>query len=228
MAQQNRAMSNDDIDDLFFEEQGGRINVIPGRRNPEPEPEITEMDSSKHLRHLTQAWINERAAPDLLQYEQDSVSELLARIEEQTATIDDLDSGTETAMIISILYQTELERVKFVLRSYLRTRISKLERYSTFILADPSSRQRLSRAEMTYAENYLRATTQHYHNSFLSSLPPSLQPQDLEVFDRKLSMVSQPPLDEAVFFRVVADIGEFQIDDDHVPVMAPGQIFILR
>ena len=29
-------------------------------------------------------------------------------------------------MILSILYQTELERVKFVLRSYLRTRISKV------------------------------------------------------------------------------------------------------
>ncbi|GJJ70805.1 GINS complex subunit 4 [Entomortierella parvispora] len=198
-----------------------------GAQIPSVEPEA-QIDPSQYLLHLTQAWINERAAPDLLQYEEDSVTNLLARIEEQTATIDELDSGTETAMIISILYQTELERVKFVLRSYLRTRISKLERYCTFILADPSSRRRLSRAEVAYAENYLRATTQHYHNSFLSSLPPSVQPQDLEVFDRKLSMVSQPPLDEAVFFRVVADIGDFQISEEDTLLLQPGQIYILR
>ncbi|KAG0003885.1 GINS complex subunit [Entomortierella chlamydospora] len=83
-------------------------------------------DSVNHVRHLTQAWINERAAPDILQYEQSAVDGLLSKIEEQTATIDELDSSSDTLVIISILYQTELERVKFVLRSYLRTRISKV------------------------------------------------------------------------------------------------------
>jgi len=62
-----------------------------GARIPFPEPEA-KIDPSQHLQHLTQAWINERAAPDLLQYEEESVATLLARIEEQVlSTFQDKD-----------------------------------------------------------------------------------------------------------------------------------------
>ncbi|KAG0300981.1 GINS complex subunit [Dissophora globulifera] len=120
------------------------------------------VDPATYVRHLTQAWINERAAPDVLRYEQKAVDKLLEKIEEQTAVVDELDSGDDTAMIVSILYQTELERVKFVLRSYLRARISK------------------------------------------------------------------PRLDEAVFCRVVEDIGDFQLDEDETVILETGQIYIFR
>ncbi|KAF9971517.1 GINS complex subunit [Modicella reniformis] len=178
------------------------------------DPALPKVEPSRYVQHLTQAWINERAAPDVLQYEQASVDGLLlSKIGDQMSVIDELDSGNDTSMIISILYQTELERVKFVLRSYLRTRISKIEKHCEFILADPASKRRLSRAEIMYAENYSRATRQHFHSSFLASLPSSLQGQDDTVFNRKLNMISQPKLDEAVFCRIVEDIGDFQLDE---------------
>ncbi|KAG0226467.1 hypothetical protein B0O80DRAFT_498689 [Mortierella sp. GBAus27b] len=209
-------------DDDFFLDRDYRPSVS---RDPEP----PGVDPSRYVQHLTQAWINERAAPDVLQYEQASVDGLVHKIEEQMGIIDELDSGDDTSMIISILYQTELERVKFVLRSYLRTRLSKIEKYCEFILTDPSSKRRLSRGEIMYAENYSRATRQHFQSSFLASLPPSLQGQDDAVFDRKLSMVSQPKLDEAVFCRIVEDIGDFQVEDDEMPiVLEAGQIYIFR
>ncbi|KAF9430116.1 GINS complex subunit [Entomortierella beljakovae] len=103
--------------------------------------------------YLTQAWINERASPDILQYEQAATNEVLSKIEEQTIILDDMDSGNDTIMIISILYQTELERVKFVLRSYLRTRISKIEKFCEYILSNEDGRlDRLSAAERTHAQ----------------------------------------------------------------------------
>ncbi|KAF8983160.1 GINS complex subunit [Entomortierella lignicola] len=110
-------------------------------------------DSTNYVRHLTQAWINERAAPDILQYEQSAVDGLLSKIEEQTAVIDELDPTSDTLMIISILYQTELERVKFVLRSYLRTRISKIEKFCEYLLSNEDKKfERLSTAEKNYAQ----------------------------------------------------------------------------
>lgn len=45
--------------------------------------EVYRMDPSRYVQHLTQAWINERAAPDVLQYEQESVDGLVGKIEEQ-------------------------------------------------------------------------------------------------------------------------------------------------
>ncbi|KAG0354917.1 GINS complex subunit, partial [Gamsiella multidivaricata] len=137
-------MSADD-DDLFLDDFNYRIPTSRDTAEPATDP-------SKYVEHLAQAWINERAAPDILQYERSAIDGLLAKIEEQTAIIDELDAGNDTSMIISILYQTELERVKFVLRSYLRTRISKIERFCEFILADPASKKRLSKAEVIYGE----------------------------------------------------------------------------
>ncbi|KAF9290540.1 GINS complex subunit [Mortierella alpina] len=197
-----------DEDDFLISAFSNRVTA-----SREPDKIRSQVDPTTFVQHLTQAWINERAAPDLLPYERAAIDGLLLKIEEQTAVIDELDAGNDTSIITSILYQTELERVKFVLRSYLRTRLAKIERFCQFILADPASKRNLSQGELMYAENYSKATRQHFQSSFLNSLPPSLQGQDDVVFDRKLSMISQPSLDEAVFCRVVEDIGDYQLDE---------------
>ncbi|KAG0372719.1 GINS complex subunit [Mortierella sp. AD032] len=207
-----------DDDDFNFAEYNDRISASR-------EPEVEAVDPAGDVAHLTQAWINERAAPDILQYQEQSTQRLLSKIEEQTLVIEELDPRNDTSVILSIVYQTELERVKFVLRSYLRTRISKIERFCAFVLKDAATKKRLSRAEVHYAE---KATRQHYHSSFLSSLPQSLQSQDAEVFSRNLSMVSQPSLDEAVFCRIMEDIGDFQLDEDETVLLEKGQIYIFR
>ncbi|KAF9081180.1 GINS complex subunit [Mortierella sp. AD031] len=209
-------MSGDD--DFNFPDYNDRISASR-------EPEVEAINPAGDVAHLTQAWIDERAAPDLLQYQEQCIQSLLSKIEEQTSVIEEQDSRNDTSVILSILYQTELERVKFVLRSYLRTRISKIERFCAFVLNDGATRKRLSRAERHYAE---RATHQHYHNSFLSSLPQSLQQQDINVFGRCLSMVSQPSLDEAVFCRIIVDIGDFQLDESTTVLLERDQIYIFK
>ncbi|KAF9375057.1 GINS complex subunit [Podila verticillata] len=212
-------MSFDD-DDYHYQD---RISA-----SREPEDLFTHDEPKDLVKRLTQAWINERAAPEILKYESDCVSGLVAKCDDQQAVIDELDSGNDASIIISILYQTELERIKFVLRSYLRTRISKIERHCQFILKDLSSRRKLSKGETSYAESYLKTTQDHYHSSFLSSLPLTLQVQDDVVFHRKLNMVSEPSLDEGVFCRINEDIGNFQLTEDETILMETGQIYILR
>jgi GINS complex subunit 4 len=62
--------------DLLFDEFG--------YKGPAPrEQEERIGDSTQFVQHLTQAWINERAAPDVLQYEKTAIDGLLAKIEEQ-------------------------------------------------------------------------------------------------------------------------------------------------
>ncbi|KAF9296819.1 GINS complex subunit [Mortierella antarctica] len=194
----------------------------------EPEDLLTHDEREDLVKRLTQAWINERAAPEILKYENDCVNGLIAKCDDQQAVIDELDTGNDASILISILYQTELERIKFVLRSYLRTRISKIERHCQFILKDLSSRRKLSKAETSYAESYLKTTQDHYHSSFLSSLPLTLQVQDDVVFHRKMNMVSEPSLDEGVFCRINEDIGYFQLGEGDPIVMETGQIYIFR
>ena len=63
-------------DDLLFADLDYRVTAS---RDTQEE----RVDPAADVEHLTQAWINERAAPDVLQYEQSPVDGLLSRIEEQ-------------------------------------------------------------------------------------------------------------------------------------------------
>ncbi|KAG0230689.1 GINS complex subunit [Actinomortierella wolfii] len=142
-----------DEDEFMLDDYGSSQRIHQHRISSSREPERRRMlDPEKYVQHLTQAWINERAAPEILPYEGEAVQGLLDRIDSQLAIIDDLDAGSDSDIILSIIYQTELERVKFVLRGYLRTRISKIERFGQYYLGNNDMKSRLSPAEQTYVE----------------------------------------------------------------------------
>lgn len=104
-------------------------------------------DHKSTIANLTQAWLNERHAPELLPYKRAWVEELIDAIERQvlpgllllrglllilgaiflqTAFIMDNAATNSEQKFISMLYQNEIERIKFILRSYLRTRLYKV------------------------------------------------------------------------------------------------------
>lgn len=77
-----------------------------------------------------------------------------------------------------MLAQTEIERVKFVVRSYVRTRLSKvshihrsceslitesrqIEDYARWILSNASLHGRLSETELKHAQRYEKQRTLH-------------------------------------------------------------------
>lgn len=49
------------------------------------------------------------------------------------------------------IYEMEIQRLRFLLRSYLRTRLSKLERHTAFYLQTERMRANLSVAELSFA-----------------------------------------------------------------------------
>lgn len=65
-----------DEDDFF-------LSDVTYKPSASRDSEVPRVDPSRYVQHLTQAWINERAAPDVLQYEQAPVDGLVAKIEEQ-------------------------------------------------------------------------------------------------------------------------------------------------
>ena len=59
------------------------------------------------------------------------------------------------------IYRMELERVKFVMKSYLRTRLAKIERNLVYIIEKDRS-ELLSEAEKIFAFNVLEARKTHF------------------------------------------------------------------
>ncbi|KAH9891473.1 GINS complex, Sld5 component [Xylariomycetidae sp. FL2044] len=157
------------------------------------------------LQALTRAWVAERSAPELLQWPSDGLFERINnRIKDQIEKVEemtgDMDPKTNFALIV---IQTELERFKFLVRSYLRARISKIDKHTLHYLSTPSLQSRLSETELAYATRHQALLHNHFLSSFLSSFPPSLQ--NLNDTAGNISMIDTPDLDSAVFIRLLRD-----------------------
>ncbi|KAL8692700.1 MAG: hypothetical protein Q9218_002321 [Villophora microphyllina] len=162
---------------------------------------------TRDLQELTRAWVTERSAPELLPWPSALMGRVLDRIHQQIEVVEEqvgnIDPKTNFRLII---IQTELERFKFLIRSFLRTRIAKIDKHALFILTNAAQSARLSESERQYASNHQALLQAHYHSSFLSQFPTSLQ--RLDDTAGGISMIEQPDVDTAVFVRGLRDSEE--------------------
>lgn len=79
------------------------------------------------LQALTRAWVNERSSPDLLPYPSALIERANSGIQRQIQVIEGMTRAQEpSANFTLVVLQTELERMKFLVRSFLRARIGKV------------------------------------------------------------------------------------------------------
>ena len=100
-----------------------------------------------------------------------------------------------------VIVQTELERIKYIIRSYLRARLFKIDKHLQYIFDNPIQSSRLSHDERDYATKHLALIDRHYHHAFLRDLPDNLQRTNDATGG--ISMIEEPDLDRAVFCKVV-------------------------
>lgn len=95
-------------------------------------------------------------------------SNYLNHLQEQE--IQNAESSNDTE-ILRTMFTIEVTRVKYMLRSYLRTRILKIERYVMHCIDDSHVRQRLSQLEDAYALSFLKLVGNHLKNTVTTKLP---------------------------------------------------------
>ncbi|KAK8178748.1 hypothetical protein BC567DRAFT_196213 [Phyllosticta citribraziliensis] len=138
------------------------------------------------LQDLTRRWVAERVAPEVLPWPEDLMERVMRRIRGQIELVEEQTGNMDPkANFRLILYQTELERFKFLVRSFLRARIAKVQRQ--------------------YLSQHQTLLSSHYAASFLAQFPPQLQRLDDKAGG--ISMVDAPDADAAVFCRVLRDCG---------------------
>ncbi|KAI5864956.1 GINS complex, Sld5 component [Durotheca rogersii] len=187
-------------------------------------------EETRDLQALTRAWVAERCSPELLAWPADGLFERVSeRIKQQIEKIEemtgDMDPRTNFALIV---IQTELERYKYLVRSYLRARMAKVDKHTLYYLSSPILQARLSPAELAYATRHQALLHNHYLSSFLSSFPPPLQ--NLNDTAGSASMIDVPDVDTAVFIRLLSDtlVEGRGTDADGAMNGKNGDIVILR
>lgn len=178
------------------------------------------------VKEILQAWLNEKNAPELLKFPSQALSELNELVEQQDQIIAQSAVESVSKAFFSNLLQMELDRVKFIIRSYLRTRLTKIQKYAFYILQTPEQRQLLSSEEYEFLKGYVTLLETHFTESCLKDFPEDLQ--NLANMD----MIAQPDLNTHVFCKVENDVGEFELEDSptdrSTTTLSKGDQYILR
>jgi len=174
---------------------------------------------------MKDAWLNEKNSPEILQFESDLVSTLLAQIENQQQYFNETVSN-QNEQFQSHLYEMEAERIKYVIRCYLRTRIAKIEKHFLYILQNEEIYSKLSEQELTYAQKYCDTVQSHLDKTVLHSLPENLRSLTEQTAD--FDMIPKPNLDEFVFCKVLQNIGDYQLDEVDSVRLEEDDIYLLR
>ncbi|KAJ4900772.1 DNA replication protein-related [Raphanus sativus] len=157
--------------------------------------------STSDVELLKRAWRNEKAAPEILPYQGDLVERAKGQIELVEGNIEDYVEDGIDPLVVS-LYQMDLDRTQFLLRSYLRVRLLKIEKFMFHILKSEEAESRLSEQEKAFARRCAADLTKHFEESVLLKLPENYQTvQKQSLISDEDDMVPEPNLDTFVVCR---------------------------
>jgi len=171
------------------------------------------------------AYTNERFAPELLMHRDELVRRVRASVDEQQDRIAELGPADALPRMI---YETEVERVSFLLRSYLRSRILKIQSQALFLARDQNAQARLSEPEKTFAGQYAALYQRHVDREAWQLGDTSRLPDDLKQITRVQQLATPPNLDSHVFCVATRDCDPFRIEGSTEMVdLKRGQVALL-
>lgn len=157
---------------------------------------------------LQVAWLNERSSPELMPHQSEILDLMLGQISHMESNMSQL---TDRNDFRSIAHRMELERIRYIVASYLRNRLAKIEMYGEAILAEDAARDEdgkyLSEAEHTFAQAYVQNMNAHFSQILLRHIPESFHD------DPKRRMV-KPNLMSTVFVRVNSSTTSVVINEE--------------
>ncbi|KAH9929170.1 GINS complex Sld5 component [Fomitopsis serialis] len=193
-----------------------------------PDPNLLGLEEEEEtpFQQLIRHWMNERQAPDILPGQEMLLGRILDHVRKQSDDVQllraDPDSSEDEHFRI-MLVQTEIERVKFVVRSYIRTRLYKIEKYARWISATPEVHEKLSKAELDHARRFARLMEYHFNQSVLQSLPPQQRSLEDEMAFMP-PMIPEPDKLRPVFVRARQECPPVRLPDGTSIAMEKGRI----
>ncbi|WVQ71977.1 hypothetical protein IAR50_001520 [Cryptococcus sp. DSM 104548] len=192
--------------------------------------EETDIEDMDLVRKIGVVWTRERGTGDIMPWEGELVNDLMDRLEQQQNMYTALRSDPQTSEeehFKLVLVQTEVERVKYLVRSYVRTRLHKVEKFAQHIAISPEVHHLLSPIELSHAERYTELLHTHFQHSVLDSLPESFRRLD-ESFPDGTSMITKPNTETPVMIYIRRNCGEITLESGDQALLAKGTTHIVK
>ena len=171
-------------------------------------PEEVGLTAAEVLKRLEEAWLNEKFSPEILENKSPIVECILEQIQEMEDNIDRAKKGDFKVSI----HRLEINRIRYIVSSYLRTRLRKIEKFAAHLLETEkdSDSPKLTEEELQFAEEYQKNADSHYKSLALRHMP-----QNLQTLEPSQTMIS-PNLDSYVFLKVNTDVEGVMIEEETV------------
>lgn len=184
------------------------------------------------IQKLEEVWVNEKLCPDLLPYESELVECLLDQIQHMERSLQKIKKGDFRI----VFHKMELDRIRFVLNSYLRTRLEKVEKFGAYYLNQQSSGEfdvyQMSNEERDFARTYHK-NAKNYLLDVMDNMPSNMQNLKME------DVAGQPQIDQSVFIKVKKESRGIMLEesstiltpaggDDEIVDLEKGTQHILR
>ena len=99
-------------------------------RRSEIYTDFTTKNYSEFMTELVRIWRNEKLCQTLLPYEENIINEVVSLVEKKESEIKDKKLDKNMKYYIEI----DIQRIKFIIKDYLRIRLMKIEKYLFHIL----------------------------------------------------------------------------------------------
>ena len=183
---------------------------------------------------IRRAWVNEKRSPELLPYEFQAVENIVKILKPQWTLISARQAqwaASRDSHIRDLLIM-EADRVEYMLKSYLRIRLFKIQKFARHYMSDPRRDTLMSVGEIKFASNIVGITENAFKSLFLRYLPQgddyfqSLTASN----DPGGDMVRRPKLDRVVFAHVNEPIGTISSGsgDGNVVTLEKDHNYIVR
>jgi len=118
-------------------------------------------------------------SPELLPFQEKLVRVVSDLVSRQEKTLSEQLTRDQDDRFYANIMKMELERVKFILKSYLRTRLFKIERHILFIVEKDQSGL-LSPGEMQFAFALYESRKTHFNDNLFKHVPRKLNFMDAD------------------------------------------------
>lgn len=177
----------------------------------ESDGEFEELTAAQVLEKLEMMWSNEKFAPELLECKTEIVDCMLDQIAEMNGNI---PKAKKSDFRVAI-HKMEVDRIRYVLSSYLRIRLEKIEKFAQFLVDQEEKRKasepsKLSPEEYNYAKEFIQNMDACFHSIALRHMPPNLQ--KLESSRKTI----KPNLDHYVFVKANKEVDGVLVEEETV------------
>ncbi len=187
-------------------------DILASNGQSQDEEQI-ELTANEVIQSLEKAWQNELFAPELLEPQIEVVNCLLDQIKQTEENLEQLDKGHFGIP----LYKMELDRIRFLIASYLRLRLQKIQTHVHFLLksGEDDISARLTPEEATFAKSFKGNMDGLFNTLALKHMPS--KSADFSFFgenSRSKGEAPKPNLNSAVFVKAVEDVYGVLIEDE--------------